>query len=507
MRYNFKHDRQAIEYGRVDEKIFSRISDDAGIVPETLDDLSADPEQDKSKYLLRSQIEGLGFDAYNALLKFSPKVKNSTDPLITEIIDRMMRDDHYASLRASTVGDDLASAVGACGLVRHIVTNLPEDLRESAKEESRRDEEATQAENEAKAMRSALDDGDDEIDPEEVESMESHAKDKRQQADKAAQALSNRIASHGKSIGQVVAKAVSKAGEDAGAISAAGKAFGLGNAEIGKGLPVEEKFRLAKIIQQHGKRFTDLVNLIGRIQATAQRKQAEKMHHEGGEIVDLTQGDDIGLLIDDEIALLRNPIFGRLQQSRLMDAGLDQFEVETREPKAKGDIVILLDESGSMNGQNDAEAKAVTLAIAHIAIKQKRNLIVHFFQYDVTHTVRLNGADSTANGIELAMRGLGEIASRGTGGGTNFDRPLQRAIETAKDLREPDIIAITDGHASVTDETLSKIEQCKKLNGLNIFAMLIGRTGSAPEVEKFADRVWCADSLLNKAAPELFEMI
>ena len=507
MAYKFSPTRQTIAYGKVDEMIFNRIADDAPIIGEMISDLANDPADPNDKNLHRSHIEALEFDAYNALIKYKPTRTGTGDPLIADIMDRATRDPLYPQLRAATVGDDLASAVGACGLVRTIVAGLPESVKEAANDHAKADADATQAEQEADAMQHLFDEGDPDADPTEIAQMQTFAKYKRQQAQQAAQAVRGALKDSGRAIGQIVAKGIQGSTEQAESIRAATDAFGFGNAATGGGMPIEEKFRLAKLIQNQGKRFRDLVDLIGRMQATAERKQAEKMNHDGGEIVDIVQGDDIGLLLDDEIALLRHPKLGRIHRGRLMDADLSQFEVESKEPKANGDIVILLDESGSMSGAREAEAKAITLAIAHIALKQRRKLIVHCFQHTVTATITLDGTDSGAQAVSLAMRGLSEIATRGTGGGTNFDGPFRTAIQSSKTLRDPDIIIITDGHANTSAETLQMLAEERKRNGLSVFSMLIGSTDNSTDLKKFSDRIWCADSLIGKAAPELFELL
>lgn len=505
MPYQFHNHEQAIRFGRIDATMFGRMADDVPLIGETIETVSTTGDAEAGPVINGQSATAAMFDAYNALFKHKPDRQTGT-PLLADIAERMQRDDRYPDLRRSTVGNDLAAAIGACGLVRYVLDNLPDEVTEAENDRQQAESEARDAAAEYEAQKSADEDG-DEIDADELAESRTYAENKRQAADKAARRLAMVLQSHGKQVQQVISAAVAKADGEAQAVHTACTAFGMNDAAVSGGVPVAEKLKLAESIRKHGKRFTDLVDLIGRMQATAANKQASKMHHDAGEIVDLTAGNEIGLLVDDEIAMLRNPRFGLMQRARFMDGDLAQFEVESKETKAKGDIVVLLDESGSMQGQRDAEAKAVTLALAHVALKQRRRLCVHFFQTTITCTVELDGQQGGRDAMAVAMRGLGEIARRGTGGGTSFDAPLRGALETAATMREPDVIVITDGDASLNPTTVQHVTTAKREQGLNVFAMLIGGTQPSAALQQFADRIWCVDSLLDKAAPELFELV
>lgn len=501
MAFKFSKSGQAIQFGRIDERMYGNLADEAPILGETIDNLAREPEGGKSKYLNRSHVEAISFDTFNALSKHNPKRnEGGGDHLVNEIIDRVQRDEQYHELRNYTVGDDLAAMLGSCGLVDQVVTNLPEDVTDAANDQRQAEEEAKEAEADLAAHQD--DDGNpsDDVDADEYDELREFAAKKRDDADKAARRVAANLQAHGKSIGRVISKAMGKATKEAGAMNAASNAFGLTDAAVGGGLPLEEKFRIAKALQNSGDKFRKLIDLIGKARQTAERKNAEKMHHDGGEIVDLTEGDDIALVLDDEIALFNDPTFGLLQRANFLDEALTQFEVETREPQNKGDIIALVDESGSMNGQRDAEAKAVVLALAHIALRQKRRVRVMFFQTSITATFDIDG---TASALDAGLRNLSAIASRGTGGGTNFDRPMRDAMKNTRDLDKPDVLIITDGCATISDETLKIVNERKANDGMNVYAMLIGGN-NAPEVEKFADRVWSCDSLLGTASEELF---
>lgn len=504
MAYNFTKQNQAIEYGRVDALMFNQITEDAKIVQDTINKLSRN--ENKSQHLNRSHVESLTFDTYNALYKYNPQDSGQGDQLTQEIIKRLRADDQYQELRNYTVGNDLSSVLGTCGLTDSVITSLPQDVKDDTNDAREAQDKADEAQGDVEAHEASDTPGepDEGIDAEEYAELVEFAKNAQQTADKANQKLGETLKSNGQTIAKAVAGAVTKASGKASAMTAACNAFGMTNGAISGGLSIEEKFKIAQAIENQGKKFTKIIDLIGRMQQSAEKKHAES-NNGGGEIVDLSEGGDIALILDEEIAMMNHPTFGVLKKAQLVDEALMQFEVETKEPECKGDIIALVDESGSMNGQRDAEAKAIVLALAHIALKQKRKLHVMFFQTSITAEYTVDG---TASAIDVAMQSIGAIANRGTGGGTNFDEPMRQAIKKSRTMTKADLLVITDGHASITKQTLDQVTEAKEQDGLNIYTMLIGSASIHQNaVTEFSDRVWTCDSLLDSAASEVFEAI
>lgn len=125
---------------------------------------------------------------------------------------------------------------------------------------------------------------------------------------------------------------------------------------------------------------------------------------------------------------------------------------EKREP-ARGVMVVLLDRSGSMRGEKIAWAKAVALALAVKARREKIDYILIPFDYTPHDPMTINS--------------LERIIKIKAAGGTNIARALLHALEYAEErsYKRANIIVITDGAdddvASHEDEILARAKAAK----------------------------------------------
>lgn len=496
----FRQIDQTMKFGKVDEIIYNRSKDEAPIVDKQIVDMAPQARMSKSGAL------GWHFDTFQALVKNVPSISGYGDPMVKELVKRLRDSEKYAELRSYTVAEEVPALLGATTLTVELAAKLPEEFKKKAEEARKAKEEAEAAAQRAKQAKD---------DPNATEEQKLDAEEAAQDAAAASQAAQVRLAAtirnQGRAIAQACKSATEKAADETGAVSAACKSFGTGVGEVGGGLPPAEKFKLAEMVKRSGPAFKQLCKLLGRLTAEAVQKQASKNKHEAGAIADVTLGSDIPNILDDELVQLVVPGLKRAMMGLIADDRAMMYEVENKEPQAKGDMVVLIDESGSMSGQPEAEAKGVALALAAICMQQSRRFVAHFFQSDVTFTVELlpgDKAKKAPDGSNLAMYKFMQIALRGTAGGTDFDRPLARAIETVRKggLDKADILAITDGCCDVSEKTIKDVEALKGETGARVFTMMIGG-GDTTTVKKFSEKVWSCTSLLNGAASELFECI
>lgn len=496
---------QTVKFGRVDTMVFNRARDEAPVLDESLD------KNREAMRMTGSGALGWSFDVFNEMHKHSPQPSGMGDPMVRELARRLRDSEQYQELRAYTVADELSSILATTTLTGELAEKVPDELKKKAEEARKAEEAAKDAEEAAAAAKE-----DDNTPMQQKADLQETASDMRAAAQAAGVRLANCIRTQGRKIAQAVAEATEAAKEEAEVVAAAVRSFGSGSDEVSGGLPPQEKFRLAKLVQTSGPAFAKLCKLLGRLTAEAIQKQASKNKHEAGAIVDVTLGADIGNVLEDELVQLLVPGLDGAMLAKLADDAAMQYEVENKEPMAKGDMVVLVDESGSMAGQREAEAKGVTLALAHVCAKQKRRFVCHFFQDDVTCTVEIKPGDERridhATGTNAAILAMQTIALRGTAGGTNFDRPLAQAIDTVRKggMDKADVLVITDGICNVSPKTLEEVTTLKAETGARVFTMLIGvgaGTASEATVKQFSDRVWSCDSLLNGAASELFDLV
>lgn len=205
-----------------------------------------------------------------------------------------------------------------------------------------------------------------------------------------------------------------------------------------------------------------------------------------GQIIsEVGYGNKINKVLSSEKAMLcnnltKNKFFYKYSEKKLLEyktKGID---------KRKGPIIVCVDISGSMSGNNDIWAKATALAFLDIASKNKRSCCIIPFNYKIKKiSYFIDGKKNTDDLIKF----LKTIAS----GGTNYEPPLNAALTIIEDtkFRKADILFITDGESIKLSEELAKrISKAKKNKGLVIHGIGIGDFSESFNVLKtFSDKV------------------
>jgi len=144
---------------------------------------------------------------------------------------------------------------------------------------------------------------------------------------------------------------------------------------------------------------------------------------------------------------------------------------EKRLPR-KGVVIILLDKSGSMRGNKIAWAKAVALALALKAKRQKVDYYIIPFDYRTYDVYDKNN--------------INKLLGVGASGGTNISRALFTALELAErnKYQYANIVVITDG-ADTIRNTSEIIARAKKLKAtIKVFYI----QGYNNELEEIANK-------------------
>jgi len=229
----------------------------------------------------------------------------------------------------------------------------------------------------------------------------------------------------------------------------------------------------------------DVLRKAGKLTRLAQRKDLVKDPHARGEVVGVERGSDIARVLPSELALLADPDLDVLFFARHAEQSLQQYRLQGKEPMGMGPIVLLLDESGSMEGANERWSKAAALATLATGRKERRDVVVAFFQTRITGcwlarpdgTVdAMNPGDARAAGArwgsstELAL----EMVTRSTAGGTNFSQPLAWAMDAIEGKHpKADVVFVTDGWADASPATLERLQAAKGA-GLRVYGLTVG---------------------------------
>jgi uncharacterized protein with von Willebrand factor type A (vWA) domain len=174
-------------------------------------------------------------------------------------------------------------------------------------------------------------------------------------------------------------------------------------------------------------KLKELADLVGRLRQVAIRCW-KKSSNGASSVNDVTVGGNLEQLLPSEKMLLTNnttrkDFFRRYHQQELL-----QYRSDGVYPKARGPMVVCCDVSGSMRGKAEQWSKAMAIALAEVALREKRDFACILFDSQIVET-------------GVIPRGMWDpntlinIAEKFTGGGTSFIYPLEKSMELIRTSR------------------------------------------------------------------------
>lgn len=258
-----------------------------------------------------------------------------------------------------------------------------------------------------------------------------------------------------------------------------------------------------------------LALLAGSFRDYARRERRRRVARRPHETHDVTLGDDWARILPAELVSLRHPLLGRALRHRALEGRMQVYRLDGPDDRGKGPLVVCLDGSGSMQGDRDLWAKAVTLALCDIARRQHRACRVISFS-DGERATR------TFDVIPRARRtrptaDLGEVvrlAEHFPGGGTSFVPPLRKAIEALAESTYSlgDVVFITDGEADVPENVLEELSSARRRLAFRVYGVWVD-VGRSPRDEalavlgRFCDEVTTVSRLTADSVRDLFVKI
>lgn len=461
-----------------------------------------------SKKLLDTEREGtkeydvfpdLQQDMFDALFKYEPELNpphaiKRQDLLNKKIMEEMLETPRYKELRAMTQLDTVNSTIGT-----ELLSDQAMELVKKLKKERKALQDVVDAGAGMDAAQQALADaqangtmGEDprgsgkstqEIELEEAERIYEEAMENFEEAVERKD--------FEREIDRMVAKVQDEVRETSEAIAN----WGLGQSASFQKKSPHEKMELVRKLRNSDK-LKQIAKLAGRFRRLAQVARKEKVKQGLDSVYSITQGDEISRLLPTEIMRLLLPITRIPFLMDLLEKKTLMYEIQGKQKKGKGPVIICIDSSGSMDGIPEVWAKAVALVLLEIAREQKRDFYcIHFssgWRQQNLHTNEFLKSDPF-DGEQLL-----DMAEYFEAGGTEFEPPLDLAREkigTDKLYEKADVIFVTDGESAVREDWLKKFKQWKSENKVNIYTVLIDSyDNSVATVRKFSDRV---DKLSN----------
>ncbi len=278
-------------------------------------------------------------------------------------------------------------------------------------------------------------------------------------------------------------RAVTGARTEVGELRDAAAALGMGPGSPGSNDPraIAELYKRVR----NDPALRRISELAGRFRRVAASRQRRKVTHGLDDVVGVEPGGDVGRLLPAELVRLADPDLELDALRRIVERQAVCREHHAIEPVGKGPILVVTDESGSMEGAKAHTAKALALALAWVARQQRRwaGLI----------------AFSGGSGERLLAlppgrwdeAALCDWLSAFIGGGSDLDVPIQELPRMYKEIGAPpgetDLVILTDAKCRISPETQNHFLEWRAAARVRAVALVIG---SAPgDLEGVCDEV------------------
>jgi uncharacterized protein with von Willebrand factor type A (vWA) domain len=272
----------------------------------------------------------------------------------------------------------------------------------------------------------------------------------------------------------------------------------------GERTPPGQKLELGRRLAGNEK-LKKLARMVGRMKFHAQALRKKVFERSSEELLEVEQGDALHRLLPNELLALHHPVLRKDFYRRFLDQELIQYSLRGVEEKGKGPMIVCLDGSSSMSGDKEIWSKAVTLTLLEIARKQRRLFRSICFSSAETplQVLDMNPRDR----YEVETKTIMDLAEYFPGGGTDFQKPLDAALECLRHSRfkKGDIIFITDGECQVDSEWAEQFRNEKERLGFSLFSILIDMgPASLGTLKEFSDRISSIKQLTGDEAKEIF---
>lgn len=295
-------------------------------------------------------------------------------------------------------------------------------------------------------------------------------------------------------------KGVQQAGQDIRDAKEAAEALGYGtedgsSSSLGTG--VLDAFQGLR----NNPKFRAISEAAGRFRVLSKSLQTKKNIHGMDDLVGVTLGDEIGRLVPSELMKLvdedmENELLLKIHERTAMVRNYQSVDKIGRGP-----IMVLVDESSSMNGERIIAAKGLALSLAWLARQQNRwCCLVGWSSSGYIHELVLDPSTPNSKLMDWACESLG--------GGTR--PPVEIIPELFEQTNAPegktDIIWITDGECGIDERVIEEFQDWRKEHKCKVWTIGIGC--KAESFEPFSDQTVMV-SQLSTSEPvieEIFSM-
>lgn len=469
----------ALEHYDIDIDIYEDIVDQSPVMQQTLEE--GEELLPTFKYLHQ--------DIFLSLYKYKAKVLPETQMHISTrmnrgIISNLINTPEYISLRQTCRMDQFNAALGTEIIGREAIAILKEAVEKIKDLEKKKQamDKLIEEEEKMDALMEEIGDIDELIEDAKRSGNGAYAaqleaeRQAKEQAMATLKAMANKIAEEcdelldddelATEVSTVMGKTLDATSQEVQQVSELCEAWGLGTGDSCHVAFQNKKDAIERI--RRSSKLNKLTDLVGRMKDSAMTEQKKKAKHGAVEIKSVTVGDKIQDTLPSDRMNLCNDTTKRDFYRRMTEHQLLTYSKEAHKQKNKGPIIVCVDTSGSMQGDEEIWSKALSVGILEVAQMQKRDFacIIYSSHADKPIVIKKD---------EISPQKIIDCAERFHNGGTNFEAPLNEALELIKDstFKDADIVFITDGDCYVSDGFTRKFNQIKQEKEFKTMGVLV----------------------------------
>lgn len=261
-------------------------------------------------------------------------------------------------------------------------------------------------------------------------------------------------------------------------------AWGLG-AGSDTMVPFQQKKDAIEHIRRSDK-LKEISKLLGRMKETAIVEQKKKAKNGAVEIKSVTVGSKIEDVMPSERMNMTRDVTKRDFMRRMSENQLLTYDKQSSKEKNKGPVIVCIDTSGSMNSYRERWSKAIAIAMLEIAQLQKRDYACIIYSGRADDPIIINKN-------EVAPNKIIDIAERFHGGGTDFEGPLNKSCKLIESsaFKQADILFITDGECSVSDDFMKKFNHIKEEKEFKVHGVIVNENSTRYNTDSSTLTMFC----------------
>lgn len=262
---------------------------------------------------------------------------------------------------------------------------------------------------------------------------------------------------------------------------------------------VDAKIKLANKIKNNSD-LKEFIKRLGALKAAwTKRKRERKVKSNYANVVGAKLSNEVIKAFPSELALASTKEGRSLFVLKYSEKTMlcKEFESNTKDVK-QGSVIMYVDISGSMMGEDELWSKAITYCIIEECIENKRDVYVRLFNNHIENNIELK-SDNKDNSELLDF-----IMQWRTCGGTSFDSVMRDAMwDTHMKTDKADILILTDGECEVDKNVLKEFGKFKHHKSIDVRGFCIGK--KSKNMEQFCDEVVLVNTEKDIETSEIFQ--